>query len=127
MGPFVDATGGDRNATPRAETAACAAAWRGDGARSELETLVALFAIESAQPAIAKTKREGLSDHYRITGPATAYFELHEELDIHHAASGMRLIDARLDGADEAALLSEAERVLRANWTLLDGMARAAA
>ena len=44
--------------------------------------------------------------------------------DVEHAADGWRLIEARLDGADEDALVAEAERVLRANWTLLDGVER---
>src|SRR2546421_6181577 len=51
---FADAVGGDRDANPLPETAACAEAWSGAG-RPLLDTLVALYAIESAQPAIAQT------------------------------------------------------------------------
>ena len=54
----------------------------------------------------------------------TAYFDLHAERDVEHAADGRALIAERLDGADEDALVAEAERVLRANWTLLDGVER---
>jgi pyrroloquinoline-quinone synthase len=121
---FVDATGtgGPQPAEP--ETAACAAAWAGDG-RGLLGHLVALYAIESAQPQISRVKADGLREHYGFaTGPATAYFDLHVERDVEHAAEGRVLISQRLDGADEEALVAEAERTLRANWALLDGVTR---
>ena len=87
--------------------------------------LVALYAIESGQPAISETKLAGLREHYGIDGAeATAYFDLHAELDHEHAAAERELIEERLDGADADALLAEAEAVLRANWRLLDGVER---
>jgi pyrroloquinoline-quinone synthase len=124
---FVDAVGGDSAAPARPETAACAAAWAGSVGRDFDQTLVALYAIESAQPAIAATKRQGLAAHYAIEGDGASYFELHETLDIDHAAAGRRLIEARLSGIDQQRALSEAEAVLRANWELLDGVPLAAA
>ena len=43
-----------------------------------LEGLVVLYAIESAQPAISRTKLDGLVEHYGLAeGPATEYFSLH--------------------------------------------------
>src|SRR5947208_3246402 len=82
------AVGGDVDAAPYAETRACAHAW----ARPERAlpaTLVALYAIESAQPAIAETKRAGLRAHYGIDDAATtAYFDVHVRRDREHAASG---------------------------------------
>ena len=128
---FARAIGGDPAAAPTAETAGCATAWAGEDDRSLLEGLVALYAIESAQPAIARTKQEGLAAHYDLEdGPAVAYFALHAELDVEHAAAERALIEPRLADADTDALVAEAERVLRANWTLLDGvekLSRAAA
>jgi pyrroloquinoline-quinone synthase len=121
---FVDAVGGERAATPNRNTAACASAWSGAGGRGLLGTLVALYAIESAQPQISKTKRDGLATHYGIDGPPAAYFELHERLDVVHASAGRKLIDARLADADHERLLGEAEVVLRSNWELLDGVER---
>ena len=87
-----------------------------------------MYAIESAQPAIAETKREGLVAHYGVEpgSDATVYFDLHATLDVEHAAQERALIEPRLDGADEQALLAEAETMLRANWELLDGVERAA-
>jgi pyrroloquinoline-quinone synthase len=124
---FVDAVGGDREAAPRPETTACASAWSGEDGRSQLATLIAVYAIEAAQPEISKTKRDGLATHYGLEGPGADYFELHERLDVEHAAAGRKLIDTHLSGADQDALLGEAEAVLRANWLLLDGVERAAA
>jgi pyrroloquinoline-quinone synthase len=121
---FAGAMGGDGPQPAEPETVACAAVWAGDN-RDLLGHLVALYAIESAQPAISRVKAEGLRAHYGFAaGPATAYFDLHAERDVEHAADDRELIAARLDGADEDALVAEAERVLQGNWGLLDGVER---
>jgi pyrroloquinoline-quinone synthase len=121
---FADAAGTDGPQPAEPESAQCAAAWK--GAERDLRGhLVALYAIEAAQPAISRVKADGLREHYGFgEGPATAYFDLHAERDVEHAADGRAMLEARLDGADEDALVAEAERVLRANWTLLDGVER---
>ena len=120
---FAQAVGADLEQEPAAETGECAAAWTAAG--DALEGLVVLYAIESAQPAIAQVKADGLRQHYGFaTGPATAYFDMHAERDHEHAAEGRALLAERLDGADQDALVAEAERVLRANWALLDGVER---
>jgi pyrroloquinoline-quinone synthase len=122
---FARAVGGDPATVPAPETRDCARAWAGDGERPLLPSLVALYAIESGQPAISETKLAGLREHYGIDGAeATSYFDLHAELDHEHAAAARELIEERLDGADVDALLAEAESVLRANWRLLDGVER---
>jgi pyrroloquinoline-quinone synthase len=121
---FARAAGTDGPADARPETQECADAWTGEG-RDLLGHLVAMYVIESAQPEISRVKAEGLRDHYGFAiGPGTAYFDLHAERDVEHAADARALIAERLHGADEDALVAEAERVLRANWTLLDGMER---
>jgi pyrroloquinoline-quinone synthase len=118
---FARATGGDTDSPAAPGTAACAAAWEG-GERDLLGHLVALYAIESAQPAISRVKADGLRDLYGFGGTedATAYFDLHAERDVEHAETERALIEPRLDGADEDALIAHAEAVLRANWQLLD-------
>jgi pyrroloquinoline-quinone synthase len=122
---FGDALGASADEAPLDETAACSAAWH-DPDRGYLPTLVALYAIESAQPAISETKRAGLVEHYGFEpGAGTDYFDLHAVRDAEHAASGRALIEAELGSVeDDDALVAEAERVLAANWRLLDGVER---
>ncbi len=121
---FAAAVGTPGPVAAEPETAGCAAVWAGED-RDLLGHLVALYAIESAQPEIARVKADGLREHYGFDGgPATVYFDLHAERDVEHAAEGRALLEARIDGADEDALVAEAERVLRANWELLDGVER---
>lgn len=120
---FARAVDADLDQEPASETAACAAAWTAAG--DALEGLVVLYAIESAQPAISRTKLDGLIEHYGFSeGPATEYFSLHAERDREHAAQSRELIEDRLDGADEDRLVAVAEAALRGNWTLLDGVER---
>ena len=121
---FADAAGTDGPQPPEPETAACAAAWAGDG-RGLLGHLVALYAIESAQPEISRVKADGLRRHYGFSaGLGTAYFDLHVERDREHAAAGRALLEPQLDDADQDALVAEAERMLRSNWELLDAVER---
>jgi pyrroloquinoline-quinone synthase len=121
---FAAAAGAGGPADAEPETAECADAWAGED-RDLLGHLVAMYAIESAQPAISRVKADGLRDHYGFAaGLGTAYFDLHAERDVEHAEDARALIAERLDGADEDALVAEAERVLRANWRLLDGVER---
>ena len=117
---FVSAVGGDATTEPNADTRACAEVWAGDEARPFLHTLVAMYTVESAQPAISATKQEGLSSHYGI--PSAAYFDVHRERDLEHSDAVRRLLESRLAGADADALIATAEDVLRANWQLLDGV-----
>lgn len=130
---FTEAVGGCVEAPPTPETVMCARTWAADAERPLLRSLIALHTIEATQPAIAATKRAGLVDHYGVAeGPATAYFDLHEHLDVHHARASRELIDEALQNdAPERRLakqvedlLGEAEAVLRANWLLLDGVER---
>lgn len=122
---FARAVGADHEAEALPETAACARAWAG-ASRPLLDTMVALYAIESSQPAIAQTKRVGLRTHYGIEdSAATEYFDVHVERDVAHAAAGRALIEPRLSPSDERRLVTTAEEVLAANWELLDGVQRA--
>jgi pyrroloquinoline-quinone synthase len=118
---FVEAVGGDVAAVPTAETKECVDCWTERGDR--LSQLGRLYAIESGQPAISRTKREGLVEHYGVgDGPGNEYFRVHETADVEHASDGRSLIEAHLADADPDALVAAAEAAFKANWRLLDGV-----
>ena len=118
---FVDATGGEREAEPTAETADCVEAWAGEG--TALELLARLYAVEAAQPAISRTKREGLLERYGFEdGSGTIYFKVHEGRDVEHAAEVRELISELAADEDAERLVAAAESAYAANWRLLDGV-----
>ena len=118
---FVDAAGGDAGDPPTAETTECVRAWTEPGDLAH--KLVRLYAIESGQPQISRTKREGLLDRYGFDdGAGTAYFNVHERRDVEHAAEVRELIAEVGADADPDELVAAAESAFRANWRLLDGV-----
>ena len=118
---FLEAAGGDASDAATPETSECVRAWTADGELGE--RLVRLYAIESGQPEISRTKREGLLDRYGFAdGAGTAYFTIHETRDVEHAAEVRELISEVAAEADDDALVAAAESAFRANWRLLDGV-----
>jgi pyrroloquinoline-quinone synthase len=118
---FVAAVGGAVDAEPTPETADCVGAWTRD--RELLPTLAKLYAIESGQPPISRTKREGLRDFYGIEdGAGTAYFAVHESRDGEHAAEVRGLIEELARDSDANELVASAAAAFKANWRLLDGV-----
>ena len=112
---------GSVSADANAETQECAEAWTAGA--DKLERLAILYAIESAQPAIAQTKLEGLIGHYGFEeGPATEYFSLHAERGFEHAAASRAELELLATDGDAERLAARAEAAARGNWRLLDGV-----
>jgi pyrroloquinoline-quinone synthase len=118
---FVETSGGEVEDGPTTETAECVRAWTAPASTAEL--LARLYAIESGQPQISRTKREGLLQRYGFDdGAGTAYFRIHESRDVEHAAEVRELIEEIADGGSDDELVAAAESAFRANWRLLDGV-----
>ena len=119
---FARELGADLGRPARLETHDCVAAWSLEGAAG----LGALYSIESTQPEIARTKRDGLVAWYGFAAGSrgTAYFDVHVDRDLEHAAQTRARL-ARLEGHEANTVVSGAERALGGNWTLLDGVERA--
>jgi pyrroloquinoline quinone (PQQ) biosynthesis protein C len=72
---------------------------------------------------VSKTKLTGLVEHYGFKKEAksTEYFELHADRDHEHAAASAEVLrTAHPQDADR--LFAAAERALKGNWKLLDGV-----
>ena len=105
---------------PSIETRECAAAWR---AEDSLEARAVLYAVESGQPDISRTKLTGLVDHYGFAADSksTGYFELHSDRDHEHAAASAEVL-RQAPPRDADRLVAAAEAALKGNWCLLDGV-----
>jgi len=116
---FAAAFHADTTRDPSAETTVCVTAWTAPESRRE--ALAVQYAIEAGQPAVSKTKLDGLAEHYGVARdePGASYFALHTELDHEHAAHSRAELT---DGPDDDRLVEVAEAALRGNWTLLDGV-----
>jgi pyrroloquinoline-quinone synthase len=90
--------------------------------------LAALYAYEAQQPAVAKTKIEGLKSKYALDSKdALGFFEVHESLDAWHSESEKTILADEIRrnpglGEEVKASVSEACDALNA---LLDGVCEA--
>ncbi len=86
--------------------------------------LATLYAYESRVPAIAKTKSEGLKQHYGADEATRRYFTVHTTADIYHAQVWRSALAAELAVHPEQteAALTAGEDAARALWATLDGI-----
>jgi pyrroloquinoline-quinone synthase len=91
---------------------------------SPAAALTALYAYESRVPAIAKTKAEGLQNHYGANDSTRRYFTVHKLADVHHARVWRNALADELAAhpEDSDAALAAGEDAARALWETLDGI-----
>ena len=91
---------------------------------SPAAALTALYAYESRVPAIAKTKDEGLQQHYGADDTTRRYFTVHRLADVHHARVWRNALAAELAAHPEEteSALAAGEDAARALWATLDGI-----
>jgi pyrroloquinoline-quinone synthase len=108
------------------ETAALIASFRGAMQAAPAAALASLYTYESRVPAIARTKAEGLEQHYGAGQAATRYFTLHQTADVHHAKVWRNAIEAELTAhpEDADAALDAAEATAAALWNTLTAIER---
>jgi pyrroloquinoline-quinone synthase len=83
----------------------------------------AMYAIESEQPKISRTKLDGLKAFYGMSadGEGTEYFREHEEADVRHAAVWRGLLQRKGAGKGELSL-DAATTSLRVQNAILDSV-----
>lgn len=125
---FGGALGLDRSemraAAPRPATEHTVSEFRALSEGTTAEAVAALYAYESQQPEVSRTKSEGLCELYGIESPeGLAYFEVHAEADVRHREGERQALARCLEsGASEEETLAATERALDAYWNLLDGV-----
>jgi pyrroloquinoline-quinone synthase len=88
--------------------------------------LAALYTYESRVPAIARTKADGLKQHYTADMATSRYFALHQVADVYHAKVWRDAIEAELAAHPEETepALDAAEATAAALWNTLSGIER---
>ena len=115
-----------RGRTLQAETAALIDHFRNVMQDSPAAALASLYTYESRVPAIARTKAEGLKQHYGADKDTARYFTLHQTADVHHAKVWRIAMEAELTAhpQDADAALDAAEATAGALWNTLSGIER---
>lgn len=115
-----------RQRAPQPETAVLIDHFRAAMHASPAAALAALYTYESRVPAIARTKAEGLKQHYGADAASARYFTLHQTADVHHAMVWRNAIEAELTAhpEDATAALDAAEATAAALWNALSGVER---
>jgi pyrroloquinoline-quinone synthase len=117
-----------KNATMLPQTAKCVETFTTLSRGGWQAGLAALFAYEAQQPAVAKTKIEGLKTRYGLSSKdALGFFEVHQTADVWHSEVEKRILleqadrDPELKNEIKSAVVSACDALN----TLLDGVCEA--
>jgi pyrroloquinoline-quinone synthase len=115
-----------RNRALQPETVALIAHFHDAMQGAPSSALAALYSYESRVPAIARTKAEGLKQHYGADMATSRYFALHQVADVYHAKVWRDAIEAQLAAHPEEtdAALDAAEATAAALWNTLSAIER---
>jgi pyrroloquinoline-quinone synthase len=115
-----------RNRALQPETSALIAHFHDAMQGAPSSALAALYSYESRVPAIARTKAEGLKQHYGADMATSRYFALHQVADVYHAKVWRDAIEAQLAAHPEEtdAALDAAEATAAALWNTLSAIDR---
>lgn len=125
---FAEGVGASRTdvaGSPAHPAAAAMVSTFAELARESLATgVAALYAYESQQPDVSRTKAHGLCAFYGVEDAATLeYFKVHEAADVRHRAGERDALAACLAAGVPAHVIhGAAARALDAYWGLLDGV-----
>ena len=126
---FAGAVGASRESVQNAElnegTKRCVDAFTRLSRSDWRSGLAALFAYEAQQPAVAKTKIEGLTSKYGLSSKAAlGFFQVHETLDAWHSESEKTILteEIRKDPAVAAEIKQSVSEACDALNALLDGV-----
>jgi pyrroloquinoline-quinone synthase len=129
---FAKAVGASRESVTDAamlpETAKCVSTFETLARGNWQAGLAALFAYEAQQPAVAKTKIEGLKAKYGLDSKeALGFFQVHQEADAWHSEVEKRILqdEANRDPELKAEIKDAVSRACDALNTLLDGVCEA--
>jgi pyrroloquinoline-quinone synthase len=88
------------------------------------EGAAAMYAIESEQPKISRTKLDGLKAFYGMSNDedGTEYFREHEVADVRHAAVWRSILQREATGAREGVSIEAAALSLGVQNTILDSV-----
>lgn len=88
------------------------------------EGAAAMYAIESEQPKISRTKLDGLKAFYGMSADkeGTEYFTEHEVADVRHAAVWKSILQKEAVGSHEGASIEAAALSLGVQNTILDSV-----
>jgi pyrroloquinoline-quinone synthase len=114
-----------RGRTLQPETTALIAHFR-SAMQDSASALASLYTYESGVPAIARTKAEGLKQHYGADTDTARYFTLHQTADVHHAKVWRIAMEAELTAhpQDADVALDAAEATAAGLWNTLSGIER---
>jgi pyrroloquinoline-quinone synthase len=127
---FAEGMGADasavRSRTLQPETASLISHFRYAMEASPAAALASLYTYESRVPAIARTKANGLREHYAASEAVARYFTLHQTADVYHAKVWRDAIESELTTHPEEAegALDAAEAAAADLWNTLSGIER---